>query len=300
MTIFDETSTLSNGVTIPRLALGTWEINNEDVSAVVQNALQIGYRHIDTAQAYGNEEGVGEGIKKAGIPRDQVFVNSKVAAEIKNYDDAKKSIDESLRRMKLDYLDMMIIHSPQPWIEVNQSRDRHFQGNLETWRAMEDAMAEGKLRAIGVSSFLKPDLDNIIQNSQVKPMVNQILAHVGHMPVDLVNYSNQQGIIVEAFSPIAHGFALKVPAIRKIAEKYDVSVAQLCIRYDWQLGMIVLPKAVKPEHIKANAKIDFEISNEDMQTLNCINNVDYGDASIYPVYGGKLKSFNGKSGSENS
>lgn len=248
--ILDETLTLSNGVKIPKLALGTWEINNNQVSKVVETAIQLGYRHIDTAQAYGNEAGVGLGIKNSGIQREQIFVNSKVAAEIKNYADAKKSIDESLSKMGLDYLDMMIIHNPQPWNEVNQSGDRHFEGNLATWRALEDAMKDGKLRAIGVSSFQSKDLQNLINYSDTKPMVNQILCHIGQTPKDLINFSQNQGIVVESFSPVAHGAALSNPVIVEMAKKYQVSVVQLCIRYDWQLNTVVLPKASQPQHIK--------------------------------------------------
>ena len=288
MSIFDETYTLSNDVKIPRLALGVWEIPNDQTPKAVEEAIKIGYRHIDTAQAYGNEAGVGEGVRNSGIARDKIFINSKVAAEIKDYDKAKKSIDETLSKMKMDYLDMMIIHNPQPWAEVNQSSDRHFEGNLETWRALEDAMKEGKLRAIGVSSFQKDDLDNLIKNSSTKPMVNQILCHIAATPLDLIKYSQDNDIVVESFSPVAHGAAMKDQEIVKMAEKYGVSVPQLCIRYDWQLNTVVLPKSANPEHMKANSEIDFEISAEDMETLKKLKPLNYGDASVFPVFGGKM------------
>ena len=285
--IFEETFTLNNGVKIPKLALGTWEIPDNEVASPVQTALKMGYRHIDTAQAYHNEKGVGQGIKDSGISRDQIFVNSKVEAEIKNYQEAKKSIDETLTRMDLDYLDMMIIHNPQPWKEVNQSDDRHFEGNLETWRALTDAMKEGKLRAIGVSSFQPEDLQNLIDNSDVKPMVNQILCHIGATPKKLINFCQEHDIVVESFSPVAHGEALTNNTIKSMAEKYQVSVAQLCIRYDWQLNTVVLPKSVNPEHMKQNSELNFEISDVDMKTLENIHNFDYGSSSHFPVFGGK-------------
>ena len=285
--IFEETFTLNNGVKIPKLALGTWKIPDNEVAAPVKNALKMGYRHIDTAQAYHNEKGVGQGIKDSGISRDQIFVNSKVEAEIKNYQEAKKSIDETLTRMDLDYLDMMIIHNPQPWKEVNQSDDRHFEGNLETWRALTDAMKEGKLRAIGVSSFQPKDLQNLIDNSDVKPMVNQILCHIGATPKKLINFCQEHDIVVESFSPVAHGEALTNNTIKSMAEKYQVSVAQLCIRYDWQLNTVVLPKSVNPEHMKQNSELNFEISDVDMKTLENIHNFDYGTSSHFPVFGGK-------------
>ena len=285
--IFEETFTLNNGVKIPKLALGTWKIPDNEVAAPVKNALKMGYRHIDTAQAYHNEKGVGQGIKDSGISRDQIFINSKVEAEIKNYQEAKKSIDETLTRMDLDYLDMMIIHNPQPWKEVNQSDDRHFEGNLETWRALTDAMKEGKLRAIGVSSFQPKDLQNLFDNSDVKPMVNQILCHIGATPKKLINFCQEHDIVVESFSPVAHGEALTNNTIKSMAEKYQVSVAQLCIRYDWQLNTVVLPKSVNPEHMKQNSELNFEISDVDMKTLENIHNFDYGTSSHFPVFGGK-------------
>ena len=285
--IFEETFTLNNGVKIPKLALGTWKIPDNEVAAPVKNALKMGYRHIDTAQAYHNEKGVGQGIKDSGISRDQIFVNSKVEAEIKNYQEAKKSIDETLTLMDLDYLDMMIIHNPQPWKEVNQSDDRHFEGNLETWRALTDAMKEGKLRAIGVSSFQPKDLQNLFDNSDVKPMVNQILCHIGATPKKLINFCQEHDIVVESFSPVAHGEALTNNTIKSMAEKYQVSVAQLCIRYDWQLNTVVLPKSVNPEHMKQNSELNFEISDVDMKTLENIHNFDYGSSSHFPVFGGK-------------
>ncbi len=288
MTIFDETLTMNNGLKIPKMALGGWEIPDAETPKAVEAAIQMGYRHIDTAQAYGNERGVGEGVKKSGIGRDKIFINSKVAAEIKNYKEAKTSIDETLEKMGLDYLDMMIIHNPQPWNEVNQSSDRHFEGNLETWRAMEDAVKEGKLRTIGVSSFEKEDLDNLIKNSSTKPAVNQILVHIGETPMDLIDYSQVNDIVVEAFSPIAHGAALNNPEIKKMADKYGVSVPQLCIRYDWQLNCVVLPKSANPAHMKSNADIDFVISNEDMEKLKKFTPVDYGKAGVFPVFGGKM------------
>ena len=288
MSIFDETLTMNNGVKIPKMALGVWEIPDAQTPEAVEAAIDMGYRHIDTAQAYGNERGVGEGVKKSGIPRDEIFVNSKVAAELKNYKDAKASIDETLNKMGLDYLDMMIIHNPQPWNEVNQTNDSHFEGNLEAWRAMEDAVKEGKLRTIGVSSFEKEDLDNIIKNSSTKPAVNQILVHIGETPMDLINYSQENDIVVEAFSPIAHGAALNNPDINKMADKYGVSVPQLCIRYDWQLNCVVLPKSANPAHMKSNAEIDFEISAEDMDKLKKFTPVDYGQAGVFPVFGGKM------------
>lgn len=286
--IFNEAFTLNNGVQIPKLALGTWFIDDDKASEAVRQAIKIGYRHIDTAQAYGNERGVGEGIRTCGVPREELFIVSKVAAEHKDYDSAIRSIDETLAKMGLDYLDMMIIHSPQPWMEVNQSDNRYIEGNKDAWRALEDALEAGKLRAIGVSNFLEQDIENILEDCRVKPMVNQILAHISNTPFDLIDYCKSKGIIVEAYSPVAHGAALGNPAIKAIADKYGVSIPQLCIKYDLQLDMVVLPKTANPEHMRVNADLGFTISDEDMETLKTVQPIDYGEASYFPVYGGKL------------
>ena len=287
--MYSKTLALSNGIVVPQLALGTWFIDDDKTAEAVREALKIGYRHVDTAQAYANERGVGEGVRTAGIPREELFVTTKVAAEHKDYESAARSIDESLAAMGLDYLDMMIIHSPQPWVEVNQSDDRYFEGNLEAWRALTDAYKAGKIRAIGVSNFQKEDIDNIWDNAEVKPMVNQVLCHISNTPLDLIDYCQSKGIVMEAYSPVAHGEALKNPKIAEMAAKYGVTIPQLCIRYDLQLGMITLPKTANPEHMKSNADVDFEISSEDMEALKLAERIhDYGDAGIFPVYGGKL------------
>lgn len=259
------------------------------VADAVKAAVSLGYRHIDTAQAYGNERGVGEGVRTCGIPREDLFVVSKVAAEHKTYEEAKTGIDETLNKMGLDYLDMMIIHSPQPWVEVNQSEDRYVEGNRAAWRALEDAYKEGKLKVIGVSNFQIGDLESLMETAEIKPMVNQILLHISNTPVELVEYCRKNGIAVEAYSPIAHGEILHQPDIAAMAEKYGVSVPQLCIRYTLQLGAISLPKTGNPEHMKSNAEVDFEISAEDMETLKAFRKIDnYGASSGFPVYGGKL------------
>ncbi|RBR31106.1 aldo/keto reductase [Enterococcus cecorum] len=287
--MFNKSMKLNNGVVIPQLALGTWLIDDDKVTDAVKSDLQMGYRHIDTAQAYGNERGVGEGVRQSGIPRDEIFITSKVAAEHKSYESAAKSIDDTLALMKMDYLDMMIIHSPQPWKEVNQSENRYKKENQEVWRALEDALEAGKLRAIGVSNFLEEDVQNILKTARIKPQVNQILAHISNTPLDLIQYCQNEGIAVEAYSPVAHGEALKNEKIVAMAKKYGVSVAQLCIRYCIQLDMIVLPKTANPDHMRENADLDFEISQEDMRELLAIDKIqDYGEASFFPVYGGKM------------
>jgi len=280
---------LSNGVEIPVPALGTWFIDDDKVAEAVKSAVKLGYRHIDTAQAYGNEQGVGKGIRSCDVPREQIFVTSKVAAEYKTYEEAAASIDRSLANMGLDYIDMMIIHSPQPWDKVNQSEDRYVEGNRAAWRALEDAYKAGKLRAIGVSNFLQEDIEKLWETAEIKPMVNQVLCHISNSPLELIDYCQKKGMAMEAYSPVAHGEALKNKVIGDMAEKYGVTIPQLCIRFDIQLGMIVLPKTANPEHMKVNGDVDFTISDEDMEILKHVEKIkDYGRHSIFPVFGGKM------------
>ncbi len=287
--MFQEAKKLSNGVEIPVLALGTWLIGNNEAADAVRAAVQMGYRHVDTAQAYGNESGVGEGIRTAGVAREQLFVTSKVAAEHKTYEAAAASIDKTLADMGLDYLDLMIIHSPQPWDKVNQSEDRYVEGNRAAWRALEDAYKAGKLRSIGVSNFLQEDIESLWEAAEIKPMVNQVLCHIANSPLALIDTCQKKGMVMEAYSPVAHGEAMKNKAIAGMAAKYGVTIPQLCIRFDIQLGMVVLPKTTNPEHMKANAAVDFVIADEDMEVLKHLEKIkDYGEHSFFPVFGGKL------------
>lgn len=285
MSILNETFHLSNGVEIPQLGLGTWFIDDDRAAEAVRAAIGIGYRNIDTAQAYGNERGVGEGVRTSGVPRDQLFVSSKLAAEIKDYDGAAAAIDASLATMGLDFLDLMLIHAPQPWDDFRGGA--YAEGNREAWRALEDAHRAGKLRAIGVSNFLQEDLENIIAGGTLAPHVNQLLVHAGNTPVDLMAFCERHGILVQAYSPIAHGELLGNPRIAAVAETYGATVPQLCLRYVLQLGAQPLPKTANPEHMRSNAELDFVISDEDMRALGALDERDYGAHSFFPVFSGK-------------
>jgi diketogulonate reductase-like aldo/keto reductase len=285
--ILEEKYTLLNGIEIPKLGLGTWFINDSDSVQAVKDAVRIGYRHIDTAQAYQNESGVGKGIKDCGLKREELFVTTKLAAEIKSYKEAVASIDNSIKALGLDFVDMMIIHSPKPWKKFLET-DHYFEGNREAWRALEQAYKAGKLRSIGISNFEKADIDNILESCSVKPMANQILTHISNTPKELIQYSQEKGMLVEAYSPVAHGELMKNKEVLKIAEKYGVSVPQLSIRYCLELGLLPLPKTANPEHLRNNAEVDFVISSEDMEFLKNLGRIkDYGDASMFPVYGKK-------------
>jgi diketogulonate reductase-like aldo/keto reductase len=285
--ILEETFTLANGVEIPKLGLGTWRISDDEVARVVREAIEIGYRHVDTAQAYANERGVGEGLRASGVSRDEVFVTTKLAAECKSYVEAKGLIDGSLRTLGLDHIDLMLIHSPQPWADFREG-EHFFEGNLEAWRALEEAYKAGKLRAIGVSNFEQADLDNLLDNGSVSPMVNQVLAHVGATPFDLIDYARSKGILVEAYSPVAHGALLNNADVGNLAAKYGVSIAQLCIRYCLQLDLLPLPKTTNAAHMRTNAAVDFVISDADFEILRgARGDTDYGTASAFPVFGKK-------------
>ena len=283
--ILDETYTLSNGVEIPKLGLGTWFIADDVAAQAVRDAISIGYRNSDTAQAYGNERGVGEGIRTAGVPREDFFVSTKLAAEIKDYEGAVAAIDGSLATMGLDYVDLMLIHSPQPWSDFRGGD--YSEGNREVWRALEEAYEAGKIRSIGVSNFLEKDVESLLETAKVVPHVNQLLVHVGNTPSDLLEYCALKKVLVQAYSPIAHGAILGNPTVAEVAERYGVSIPQLCIRYTLQLGTQSLPKTGNPEHMRDNAQVDFVISNEDMAALRDLDDRDYGEYTAFPVYSGK-------------
>ena len=178
MTILNDTYTLANGITIPKLGLGTWFIDDDQAAGAVHAAIEIGYRNIDTAQAYGNERGVGEGVRTSGVSREELFVSTKLAAEIKDYDGAVAAIDESLAKLDIGYIDLMLIHAPQPWDDFRGGD--YAEGNRQAWRALEEAHEAGKIRAIGVSNFLQSDLENILEHGTVTPHVNQLLVHAGN------------------------------------------------------------------------------------------------------------------------
>jgi len=286
--ILEETITLNNGVELPRLGLGTWEIADGDAAQAVRDAVEIGYRHVDTARDYMNEEGVGEGVRTCGIPREQMFVTSKISAFAKDYDAAKEQIEASLSATGLDYLDLMLIHAPEPWTEYREGK-HFFKENLEVWRALEEAYEAGKLRAIGVANFEREDLENLFDHAGIRPMVNQVLCHVSNTPTDLISFCRANDVAVEAYSPIAHGVMLRNPALAAMAERYGVSAARLCIRYCLQLGTIALPKTANPAHMADNANVDFAISDEDMDALRAFAPIEsYEEFGHFPVFGGKM------------
>ena len=285
--ILEECYELSNGMKLPKLGFGTWFIDDDKAAVAVSKAIALGYRHIDTAEAYGNERGVGEGIRRSGLPREELFVTTKLAAECKSAETAKKAIEESLRKMDIGYLDLMVIHSPQPWAEW-RSEKRYFEENKEVWKVLEEYQQDGWIKAIGVSNFLIDDLESLLSSCTVKPVVNQVLTHIGNTPLSLIDYCVGKGIQMVSYSPVGHGKILQDRTVTKIACRYGVSPARLCIRYCLQLGTAAIPKSSNPVHMKENTDVGFTISDEDMEELKALKLEEpYGELSVFPVFSGK-------------
>lgn len=271
MTQLKEVFTFSNGLKIPAIGLGTWQMSPEEAEQMTAYALNNGYIHIDTARTYGNEEGVGKGMKASGVNREDFFLTTKVSAFSKTYDEAKKDIEDSLTALDTEYLDLVIIHAPRPWDKMHSDgpiEKLYFEENLQVWKALEEAYEAGKVKAIGVSNFEIDDLVNLLENVKIKPMLNQIKYHIGFRDEQLVQYCQENDIIVEAYSPIGTGKLLNNPDIQTIADKYNKSTAQIAIRYCYQKGLVVLPKSVHEEYVDNNADLDFEILATDMDYLN--------------------------------
>lgn len=264
-----DTYKLNNGVEIPIIGFGTWQTPSGEVAKEsVLAALNNGYRHIDTAAAYGNEESVGEGIKASGINRHDLFITTKLWNSDHGYESAKKAIDTSLEKLDVDYLDLYLIHWPNP----AAMRDNWAELNAESWQAMEEAVKAGKIRAIGISNFRKKHIDELLKTAEIKPAVNQNYLNPSDMQEDLVEYNNKLGILNEAYSPLGTGGLLGNETVNRVAENYGKSPAQILIRWSLQHGFLPLPKSVHPKYIEANANVfDFEISPEDMKTLDSLH-----------------------------
>ena len=268
MPALTDTFTLANGVEIPKIGFGTWQIpDGAPAYDAVAAALRAGYRHIDTARAYGNEASVGRAIRDSGIPRDQIFVTTKLPAEVKDYDGARASFEQTERALDLGPADLYLIHAPWPWTEIG--RDCR-AGNIAVWRAMEEFYAAGRVRSIGVSNFTGDDIDSLLSESTVTPLVNQIRWFIGHTQPDVTAYCTQRNILVEGYSPLATGAILDRPEIDQIAQKYGKTVAQLCIRYLLEHDVLPLPKSTTPSRIVENADVDFAIAAEDLAALDAL------------------------------
>ena len=252
-----KTIKLSNSVVIPTVGLGVWKIDNSKVEQVVSWALTAGYRHVDTAKAYGNEEGVGLGIRNSGIPREDIFVTTKLF--LHDYFRAEKAFDESLKKLGLEYVDLYLIHHP-------------FLGWKKAWKSLEKIYNEGRARAIGVSNFGMEEIEEIKKMGVVMPMVNQVEISPFLNRQKLVDYCRSENIVVEAYSPLTRGKRLGDQVLAEMAKKYHKSAAQIIIRWGLQQGLVMLPKSENKEHVEGNIEVfDFEIDKGDMEKLNSLN-----------------------------
>ncbi|MGT2801582.1 aldo/keto reductase [Streptococcus henryi] len=268
-----EDYTLSNGLKIPKIGFGTWQIpEGDEAYNSVAYALEVGYRHVDTAQIYGNEVSVGRAIADSGLSREDIFLTTKVWNDKHSYDLAKESIDESLKKLGTDYLDLLLIHWPNP--KALRENDAWKAGNAGAWKAMEEAYKEGKVKAIGVSNFMIHHLEALFETAEIKPHVNQVLLAPDCPQEELTAFCNEHDILLEAYSPLGTGSIFSNETAKEVAESNNKSVAQVALRWSLQKGFLPLPKSVTPKNIKANLDIfDFTLSDEDMAKLDSLQGV---------------------------
>ena len=267
----EDTYTLNNGVKIPIIGFGTWQTPDGDIAKhAVEVALNAGYRHIDTAAAYGNEKSVGQAIKNSGINRHDLFITTKLWNADHGYKSAKAAIDRSLQNLKVDYLDLYLIHWPNP-VDM---RDHWAEANAESWRAMEEAVQAGKIRAIGVSNFRKRHLDELLKTAEIKPVVNQIMLNPSDLQPDVVKVNNELKLLSEAYSPLGTGGLLGNETVKEIASEVGKSPAQVLIRWSLEHGFLPLPKSVHDKYIQANVEVfDFNLNSEQMNRLDNLHGV---------------------------
>ena len=263
--------TLNNGVKIPAIGFGTWQVaDGEEGYTSCLAALKAGYRHIDTAFAYGNEPSVARALRDSGLSRDEVFITTKLPSDVKDYDGTKAHFEASLKNLDTDYIDLYLIHAPWPWSDVGKECA---EGNIAAWRAMIDLYNDGKIRAIGVSNFHVKDIKAIVDATGFTPAVNQIRYFIGNTQNEITAYCQANGILIEAYSPLATGALVEHSDLAALAAKYNVTIPQLCIRFCIENGTLPLPKSVNESRIKANLDVDFTISAEDMATLNALYHI---------------------------
>lgn len=258
------TFTLGNGTEIPAVGFGTFKTADNQDESVIWEAIRQGYRHLDTASFYFNEEAVGKAVKESKIPREEFFITSKVWRDQLGYESTLKEFEKSCERLGTDYLDLYLIHWPRPTDLNVEWKDL----DVETWKAMEELYRAKRVRAIGVSNFLPHHLNNLMERTGIVPAVNQLEFHPGYMQKAAVDFSQRLGIQVEAWSPIGRARVLKEPILAELAAKYEVSAAQICIRFALQCGVLPLPKSSSPERMRQNLDVfDFQIEDDDMHRL---------------------------------
>jgi len=261
-----DTYTLNNGKEIPVIGFGTWKMpEGEHTEDIVEQAINEGYRHIDTATNYGNETSVGRAIKRSGVDREDIFVTTKLQNPEHTYELAKKAIDNSLEYLGLDYIDLYLIHWPNP-LDYRESWQK---SNEEAWKAMEEAVEEGKIKTLGVSNFHPRHLRPLLDFATIKPAVNQIYLNPSDMQIDLVKFNQEHSILTEAYSPLSHGDIFNIEELNDMAKKYGKTTAQLILRWHLQHGFLPLPKTETPKRISENADVfDFEIEKLDMDRID--------------------------------
>ena len=266
-----DTFTLWNGVKIPILGFGTWNIaNSAHAASIVRNAIEVGYRHIDTAEAYGNEESVGEGVKQSGVKREELFITSKLWNTEHGYDKTMAAFEISMQKLQLEYMDLFLIHWPNPIAFRNNWQE----ANAGTWKAFEELYKAGRIRSIGLSNFRIHHIEELMKTATVAPMVNQIRLCPGETQDELVAYNREHTILIEAYSPLGTGKIFKVSEMQKLAEKYNKSIAQIAIRWSLQMGYLPLPKSTNPERVLENTKVfDFALEEADVQFLASLKGV---------------------------
>jgi len=272
MTILKDTLTLNNGITIPVIGFGTWQIpEGEEAYNATAFALKSGYTHVDTALVYGNERSVGRAIADSGIAREDIFLTTKLPADIKTYDGALEAFETSIANLGVEYVDLYLIHAPWPWSDRGGD---YTEGNIAAWSALEDIYKSGRAKAIGVSNFSVSDLEAILESGTIVPAVNQIKFFIGNTEKeDVTKFCQEKGILIEAYSPLATGRILDNSQVKAIADKYGKTVAQISIRYTIQRGTVTLPKSVHEQYILENADLDFVIDEGDMIYLNSLEDL---------------------------
>lgn len=263
-----QTFTLNNGVCIPSVGFGTYKAEGSAVAEPLKQAVQSGYRHIDTAAVYHNEKELGQAIQECGVDREQLFITSKVWNTERGYEKTKAAFEKTLSDLRLDYLDLYLIHWPANRKQFGEQAD---EINAQTWRALEELYESGKVKAIGVSNFFKPHIVQLMKTAKIVPMVDQIEFHPGWTQSETVDFCQENGIVVEAWSPLGRGAMLENETLQKLAASYQKTVAQVCIRWALQRKIVPLPKSTTPSRIKENFDVfDFCISEQDMKAINMI------------------------------
>ncbi|MCL6457049.1 MAG: aldo/keto reductase [Gorillibacterium sp.] len=256
---------LSNGVQIPSVGFGTWQTPNGEIAvSAVKDAIELGYRHIDTAAGYGNEESVGIAVKQSGIARDEIYITSKLTNSAHGYKNTLAAFEQTMKNLDTDYLDLYLIHWPNP-IDFRNSWQ---EANAGSWKAFEELHAAGRIRSIGVSNFLPHHIDELMKTATVAPVVNQIRLCPGDTQDVVTAYCKANNILLEAYSPLGTGLIFEVPEVKALAQKYGKTIAQICIRWSLQMGFLPLPKSVTKSRIKENIDVfDFELSAQDVQVI---------------------------------